>query len=475
MFARYLTKERSLIMTRCLLIDFGSTFTKLTAVHLESATILGSAKSKTTVETNIIEGFNHAKDKLLSQLDSSNHTFDHNWACSSAKGGFRMVAIGLSKTLTAEAAKRVALGAGTRILKVYSYGLKDEDIEEINQLQPDIILVSGGTNGGNTVGIINDANKLTQLNSSIPIVVAGNEEAYSSISHIFDKHSMSYYLTENVMPQVNVLNPDPTRQILRRIFMEQIVEAKGMEVIEEQLGTSLIPTPSAVLQAAELLSKGTTATSGLGDLLIVDIGGATTDLHSVGDGKPIDPTIRMERLQEPFEKRTVEGDLGMRYSALSLLESTTYQAFTHYLPNLSEDTIYQECYKRAHHPEMVATTEEEHLFDEAMGKIAIETAFNRHAGTYRREPTPTRVLLYQSGKDLKTFHTIIGTGGILVNSQHSKSMMEASLRKENDPYLKPVDSSLYLDASYMLSAMGTLAEHYPEEALAIMKKYLTKL
>lgn len=462
-------------MKACLLVDFGSTYTKLTAIDLDSEEILGTTKSKTTVTTNMMEGYYQAKEHLPSPLNEKTFTWDYQLACSSAKGGFRMVAIGLSKTLTAEAAKRVALGAGTRILKVYSYGLKKEDVEEINDLKPDIILVSGGTNGGNKNGLISDIEQLTKLSSTIPLVIAGNEEAYPDVTSLLNETSLSYYLTENVMPQINVLNPDPTRDILRRIFMEKIVEAKGMSHVEDEIGSILMPTPTAVLQAANLLAVGTPKEEGIGDLVVVDIGGATTDLHSAGFGKAINRDIPMEGLQEPFLKRTVEGDLGMRYSALSLLEAVSTRAFSAYLPGLTESQITDECQKRATNTEMVAIDANDIQFDETMGKLAIKTAFERHAGSYRREPTPTRVIYYQSGKDLAQFNHVIATGGILINSHSPSDMLKSCLKTESDPFLKPIQPNFYLDKSYILSAMGLLSDQFPDIALRMLKKYLILL
>lgn len=458
-------------MKNCLLIDFGSTYTKLTAVDLEEEVILGTAKSKTTIDTTIMDGFYQAKQQLLNNIGQQDMTFDHHYACSSARGGFRMVAIGLSPTLTTEAAKRAALGAGTRILKVFSYGLKEENVEEIEALNPDIILVCGGTNGGNREGIVKDVTQLAKLKKTFPIVVAGNEETYPKVEEILKKSLLPYYLTENVMPQVNVLNAQPTREILRDIFMKKIVEAKGMDTAEKEIGQILMPTPTAVLHAAELLASGTTSEKGLDNVLVIDIGGATTDLHSVGDGKPEDKEIRTEGLQEPSVKRTVEGDLGMRYSAMSLLEAVKVEGFSEYL-TLSPEDIKSACHYRSTHPDMVATSDEDILFDEAMGKIAIKTAFDRHAGSYRREPTPSRVILYQTGKDLGAFKTVIGTGGILVHSKQAKEMMSACLKKENDPFLKPTHPIFYLDQTYILSAMGLLSQNFPDIAFRILKKYL---
>jgi uncharacterized protein (TIGR01319 family) len=277
------------------------------------------------------------------------------------------------------------------------------------------------------------------------------------------------------MPQINHINPLPTRELLRTIFMEKIVEAKGISTISDQVGKIVMPTPTAVLLAAELLSKGTDNISGFEEVIIADIGGATTDIHSIGSGKPKNSSITMEGLQEPFAKRTVEGDLGMRYSALSLLESTGYPLFKTYLPRLSSDDIFEKCFYRSEHPDFVSQTDKDIVFDETMSKLAITTAFNRHAGFYRREPTPNRTLLFQTGKDLSQFKAVIATGGVLVNSQNPKTILEACLKKEDDFYLMPTNPNFYLDKTYILSAMGLLSTLYPDIALNILKKYLVKL
>ena len=238
-----------------LLIDFGSTFTKLTAVDLTKTTILATAKSTTTVNSNIMEGFHKALAQLKEKLPEPIN-FDEQLVCSSARGGFRMVAIGLTQDLTAEAAKRAALGAGTRILKSYSYRLSDEDIQEMNDLDPDIILLTGGTDGGNINFLTYNAKKLTELTSAIPIVFAGNKAAIPEVQAIFKESHLSVFYTENVMPKINLLHAEPTRNILRQIFMEKIIESKGLQDVYQLTEEPILPTPTAVLHAASLLSKG---------------------------------------------------------------------------------------------------------------------------------------------------------------------------------------------------------------------------
>lgn len=459
-------------MTTYLLVDFGSTYTKLTAVDDEQKKILATSKSYTTIETNVLDGYHHAYDDLTKQLKQQ--SFDKILACSSAKGGFKMVAIGLSPTLTAEAAKRAALGAGTRILKVYSYGLTSDNIKEIESLKPDVILLSGGTNGGNDKNILNDAKQLTELSLDIPIVVAGNEETYPKIKALFNQYCINYHLTENVMPQINQLNALPTRKILRDIFINNIIKAKGMSDIQTQVAAEIIPTPTAVLYAAHLLSGGTTFHKGLGNILIVDVGGATTDIHSIGSGKEEKKNVQFDGLAEPYCKRTVEGDLGMRYSAKSLLESVTPQSFYDYI-NLSEETLLHKCEFRSQHPEYIADTIEEKQLDNAIAKLAIKTAVARHAGYYKKEQTPSRTIYHQYGKDLRQFKTIIGTGGILVHNDQPRDVLEASLTPTDDLILTPETSELFIDQDYILSAIGLLSTVDKELAFDLAMEHIKPL
>ena len=154
-----------------LLVDVGSTYTKLNLVDTEKNEILGSASSYTTVETDVREGFNKAYEKLSKKTDVK---YDKILGCSSASGGLKVVAIGFSKNLTTNAARLASLSSGARILKVYSYELSLEDVEEIKNSGADIIVLCGGTDHGNRENIIFNAKKLAQESIKIPIVVAGN-------------------------------------------------------------------------------------------------------------------------------------------------------------------------------------------------------------------------------------------------------------------------------------------------------------
>lgn len=455
-----------------LLVDFGSTYTKLTAVDLEECEILGRAKDITTVEDEVMIGYNRALKKL--KEETGEIAFDKVLACSSAAGGLKMISIGLSQKLTVEAGKRTALGAGARILKTYSYDLTDEKLDEIESLDCDIILLSGGTNAGNYRTIIHNASKLAERKIKVPIVVAGNENANDRIKEIFDEAGIEYYITENIMPAVNVLNAIPARKEIRSIFMDKITAAKGIDTMKGQINGVLMPTPAAVLKGASILAKGTDSVEGMGDLIVVDIGGATTDVHSIGKGSVKDPKTRFEGMQEPFEKRTVEGDLGMRYSALSLYEAVGEDKLRKYL---GEDRdIFGNCKYRTEHIKMVPQSPEDFEFDEAMAKAAVEFSIKRHCGRLRKEFSNNRYIYYQSGKDLRDTKTIVGTGGVIVHSKNPRCILAAlENNKEIQRYLTPENPNYYVDAEYILSAMGLLGMEKPDEAVKIMKKYLKRL
>lgn len=462
-------------MDSYLLIDFGSTYTKLTAVDIEGEEILATAKDITTIENDIMIGFNNAYERLLEQLKGREVNFIRKLACSSAAGGLKMVAIGLVPELTAEAAKRAALGAGARVLNVYSYDLTSREIEEIKNSNLDIILLAGGTDGGNKECIIHNAKMLANSGIKNPIVVAGNKVATDEVERILSEAGMFYRVTDNVMPKLNTLNVEPAREEIRKIFMEKIIEAKGMKSAEQYISGILMPTPAAVLKAAKVLSEGSDKEEGLGDLVVVDIGGATTDIHSLSDGEPSKPGVTLRGLQEPFAKRTVEGDLGMRYSALALWEAATTRKIQKYLNDKTID-VESSCRYRTENIRMVPSTEEEIKFDEAMAKAATEIALERHVGVLETLYTPCGVIYSQEGKDLLELKYIIGTGGVLVHSERPAEILKAGTFDETNPtYLKPMNPEYLLDKTYILSAMGLLAEEEPDLAVRIMKKYLVNV
>ncbi|MBM6821130.1 methylaspartate mutase accessory protein GlmL [Fusobacterium mortiferum] len=467
-------------MNAYLAIDFGSTYTKLTAIDLDNETILATAKDITTVEDDIMIGFNKAfenlKIEINKKIDFNKVNFVNKTACSSAAGGLKMIAIGLVPELTAEAAKKAALGAGARVIKTYAYELNHRELEEIKNTPLDIILLAGGTDGGNKDCIIHNAEMLAEFKIDVPVVVAGNKAAIDDVENILKNASIDYYITDNVMPFINKLNVEPSREEIRKVFMNKIVEAKGMKKAEEFIQGILMPTPASVLKASEILAIGTDEEDGLGDLIVVDIGGATTDIHSIAKGEPTKPSVIIKGLEEPYAKRTVEGDLGMRYSALALLEAAGTKTIRNYLHDpLKQIDIKSQCLYRHNNIKMVPQTEDEIKFDEAMAKAATELAMTRHCGVLECVYTPMGTMFNQNGKDLTETPYVIGTGGVIIHSLNPHEILKAGNFNQEDPiHLKPVNPKFLIDKTYILSAMGLLAQEYPNIAIRIMKKFLVK-
>lgn len=463
-----------------LLIDFGSTYTKVTLVDIENEVIVGNNKSYTTVETDVMTGYNNALEKLYADIKDKVNLEDINiekkLACSSAAGGLKIVAIGLVPELTAEAAKRAALGAGARVIKTYSHNLNSSETEEIKNSEADMVLLAGGTDGGNIECITHNAGMLAEHDIKVPIVVAGNKSCQDDIVKIFEDNNIEYHVTENVMPTLKEINVVPARETIRSIFMDQIVNAKGMSHVEETISEILMPTPAAVLKAAEVLSKGTKDEPGVGDLAVIDIGGATTDIHSIGEGAPSKASVILRGLREPIAKRTVEGDLGMRYSAVSILEAAGTLLLRKYLDLSEYDDYEEQFYKRYNNTSFVPEAERDIKFDEAMAKICADISMKRHAGRVEQIYSPMGGAMYsQTGKDLMELPYIIGTGGVLVNSANPEEILKASTFTMDDPdSLKPRKPKYLIDKSYILSSMGLLAMVNPNMAVRMLKKYIVE-
>ena len=165
-----------------LLIDFGSTYTKLTAVSLAEPKVLATSKALTTIADGLLTGYQSALQLLESKIGKQQ--FQKQLACSSAAGGLKMIAIGLVPELTVEAAKRAALGAGARVIKTFGFELIMEEIMEICSLKPDLILLAGGTDGGNRDIILGNAQRLADSKLTVPIIIAGNQKVASQVEAI---------------------------------------------------------------------------------------------------------------------------------------------------------------------------------------------------------------------------------------------------------------------------------------------------
>ena len=438
-----------------LLIDFGSTYTKLRAVDLDQRRILGAGQGPSTVASDIMVGMKAALQDLERRLGGLPR-FRYRLASSSAAGGLRMVTIGLVRELTAEAARRAALGAGAKLVGTFAQRLTRGDIGAIVTLAPDILLLAGGTDGGNSDVILHNAAALGRSALSCPIVLAGNRGATDAALALLAGKDV--IVTENVMPEFNVLNIEPARVAIRQVFIDRIVHAKGIDRAQAEFDRMLMPTPAAVLEGARLLADGCEGVSGLGPLLVIDPGGATTDVHSITSGEPSLPGVIVQGLPEPRVKRSVEGDLGMRHNVANIVE----------VAGLAPARVAVLVAEIAQDVERLPRATEEIALDQALARAAVAQAVMRHCGTVETIYTVMGPVSVQHGKDFSMVGTVIGTGGALVHSSDPGAVLAMALAEPSAPQsLRPRRPKLLLDRGYLLYACGLLGAVDPPAALGL--------
>jgi uncharacterized protein (TIGR01319 family) len=318
--------------------------------------------------------------------------------------------------------------------------------------------------------IIANAHRLCEIDGKFTVIVAGNKSASHQIRDVFEAQGKDYVITGNVMPTFNNLDIEPARKCIREVFIKKIIEAKGLSGIQVMASADVIPTPLAVMAGCELLSKGTSKTSGIGDFMAIDLGGATTDIYSMSDGKPSVSNVLVKGFSEPFSKRTVEGDLGMRYSLGPLSEESDMDTMANEL-GIEKSDIRAWVEKCIANPDTIAVSPDEQSIDTSFAKKAVEIATERHCGFMESSYTPLGEIFTLTGKDLSEVNHIIGIGGAIINSYHPPNIMKGAIYNPQKPYLlKPKRPEFLLDRKYIFASMGLLSNIDPELALYFMKK-----
>jgi uncharacterized protein (TIGR01319 family) len=454
------------MMNLRVLIDIGSTYTKATAVDLGAGTVLATSRAPTTVADDVTLGLKSALATLEAAIGREIPRAAVT-ACSSAAGGLRMVSVGLVPELSSEAAKRAALGAGAKIVGHYCYTLNPHEVAEIEAIAPDVLLLAGGTDGGNERTIVHNARVLGACALRCHVVVAGNKCARDPIERAFAGSGLTATFADNVMPAVGTLEVQPCREAIRDVFLHHIVQAKGLDRARNCVSDIIMPTPVAVLEAAALLGNGCDGERGLGDLIVVDVGGATTDVYSIADGAPSSPGVALRGLPEPHAKRTVEGDLGVRYNIDVLAEVCRRGGVA-----LDAAAV------RQFHatPSSVPENEREQALDFELGRAAVATSFERHVGRLDTHYGPHGQYQVQTGKDLTRVTTVIGTGGPIIHTPRPEAILRGVLSDSTaSNLLKPRSAAFYLDGDYLLYAVGLLARSEPQAALRIARRHLRRL
>ncbi len=369
---------------------------------------------------------------------------------SSAAGGLRMTVHGLTYNMTARAAREAALGAGA-IVKMVTAGLLDEfSLAEIRKINPNIILLSGGVDFGEKEIVLKNSHALASLEINAPVVYAGNSAIRSQVQEIFSQHGIEFLIADNVFPEVDVLNTVPLRKVIHEIFNKHIIHAPGMSYLSQLTTREVIPTPGAVLLGAELFAQA------CGDCLVFDVGGATTDVHSVTNGNPEWTSKQLE--PEPYAKRTVEGDLGVYLNAQNIVE-------------LNQDTSPKVELSKL---KAMPVSNEEKELTHKLCKVAVETGVKRHAAIVMDTYTPTGRKQTIRGKDLSAVKWVIGTGGALTRIEGGREILRSICTGAGKYLLPSPETTILIDRDYRFSALGTLAQDFPEQVQATFRTWVER-
>lgn len=445
--------------TDVLVAEIGSTTTVVSAfdgINTPCPRYLGQGQSPTTVlEGDVCVGLEKARADLEARLGEKLQ-YGEMFATSSAAGGLKMSVHGLVHEMTVRAAEAAALGAGAVIVYTTAGRLTEYDLADVKAARPNLILLSGGTDYGERETALYNARALAGAGLDAPVVYAGNVQNRRAVTEIFAEKGIELEITENVYPRLDELNIEPTRVIIHRVFQEHILKAPGMENIHTMVDHGMLPTPGAVMAAARLLYGD------IGDLAVIDIGGATTDVHSVTGGS--DEIAAMSTSPEPFFKRTVEGDLGLYINAENVLRLADLEALSRRL-GLDIDGIMRDYKPIPVTPEQTALTEE-------LAVTAGVTALTRHAGRLRHIYTPSGRRTTAEGKDLTKVGCFIGTGGALTRLPHRETVFRRIADCNIHGMMlmkKPGEIRLLYDNHYIMASAGVLGTVYPEAAVALMR------
>ena len=437
-----------------LVAEIGSTTTVVNAFNInDKVEFLGSGQSPTTVyDGDVNIGLKNAVDDLCSKIGTEKVEYDELLATSSAAGGLKMTVHGLVYDMTVRAAKEAALGAGANIHMITAGKLMRTDLEKIKQIKPNIMLLAGGVDYGERETAVYNAELIANLDMDVPVIYAGNVQNQDEIRLVFKDSKAKLYIVENVYPKIDRLNVEPTRKVIQDVFEEHIIHAPGMSKVRDMVNGNIIPTPAGVMEATKVIAEF------LGDVVTVDVGGATTDIHSVTEGS--EEISRQLISPEPRAKRTVEGDLGVYVNAANVIELADREELKKALEINDEelDEIIA-----AHMP--IPVTEADKRFTEILTSVACRIAIQRHAGEFIELFSTAGKRTIAQGKDLTAVKYVIGTGGALTRLPGGYDILENTVKMNKGLKLLPKDTAkILLDSDYIMASLGVLSKKYKEQS-----------
>lgn len=442
------------------LADFGSTYTKVSLVDPGEGALLGRGEAPTSIASDLMEGYAAAL-ATAEAAAGGGLAIDERLAVSSAGGGLRVAAVGLVEDLTAAAARQAALNAGARVEAVVSGLLGEERLDQLQAARPEIVLFAGGTDGGQAELVLENARLLAGRGLGGNAVVACNAEVAAEAAELLRAAGVRTEVAANVMPRLGRLEVDGAREAILHVFLEHVIGGKGLSASPEFARMVRLPTPEAVLEATRLL----------GDAVVVDVGGATTDVHSSRTAEPAAPGIEEPLLPPPPTLRTVEGDLGLRAGAAGVVAVDA--RWLGEKATGGEAAIRQAVSIRESRPAWVPDDPEELRLDALLATSAGAQALTRHCGTMllaRSEGGPPT--LVRDGPDLREVPLVLGTGGVFAHRADGESILGAALARRAPRSLSPRSPRIAVDRGYLLAPAGLLATVDPAAAIRLLEREL---
>jgi uncharacterized protein (TIGR01319 family) len=448
-----------------LVAEIGSTITLVNAFDqlADSPRLVGQGVAPTSVlEGDVTIGLDGAVNDLKNNLGITELEYDGFFATSSAAGGLKMSVHGLVYDMTVKAAKEAALGAGANLAHTTAGKLNEFDLDLIKAKQPNIILIAGGVDYGERECALHNFKMIVESDMHIPIIYAGNIVNHELVEMYAKQNNKEHlvHIVSNVYPTIDELNVEETRLVIQKVFEDHIIHAPGMEHIYDRVTENIMPTPGAVMQMTKLLHHE------LGDIITIDVGGATTDIHSITDHHADEMIIEMD--VEPSAKRTVEGDLGVFVNKDSVIALAGKEELCKALGfSMAELEILINHYKP------IPFEEKEVKLVKMLTAVATKTAIERHVGTRKKILTSSGQKEMYFGKDLTNVKYMIGTGGALTQLSEMDELLKRILHANKKMLLPSSKTPILIDKKYIMASLGVLSLKYEEAALKMMKESIS--
>jgi len=357
--------------------------------------------------------------------------------------------VGYEREVTARAGRMVALSAGASVVFVSSGALTPDEIERLRAVGADLVLLVGGTDGGNATTLLHNAERLARAGLSTPVVVAGNREASGEVHGLLARAGVPSSAADNVLPSIGHLSPESARAAIREAFLTHVIGGKRLSRHAGFAAAVRRATPDAVLNAVRVLRAVSPH-----DLMVIDVGGATTDVYSAvephgGEAAPEADVVGTLRVA-----RTVEGDLGLRLSALGVVDAASREG-------LSVGNQTQEWARVvAATPRRVARTAAEREADLDLAGLCAVVSTRRHARPYQVTGVP---------RPLAEVGTVVASGGVFrrEGGRGTAPAMRPVLRDFAGGWQPPEHADVSVDAAYVLAAVGLMASDFPQAAASL--------